>query len=179
MANILSRRDPDVPDLRRDIDRFFEEFLPRGLFRTALVEFTPSVDLIERDEDYLLRAELPGLRADDIDISVRDNVLTLRGEKRQEAEQDLRGYHYSERRYGAFARTIQLPGGVDSEKVQASYIDGVLEITLPKSEAAKPRRVHIEGQREASGNMGEHRVITQDAEQNKAPEQKKRPEQSK
>lgn len=143
---LLTRRTrtPGLGRLRTDLDslfnRFFEDW---GETTPAMGTYWPAVDVSEREDDLLVRAELPGMTADNIDIEVQGHSLVLRGEKKEEAEDKGERYHYVERRSGAFQRMIQLPNEVDAEKIDASYKDGVLTITLPKSEAAKPKRIAV------------------------------------
>ena len=93
--------------------------------------------------DFVVKAELPGIDPKDIDISLSEGVLTIRGEKRQEKEEKDEGYHLVERSYGSFTRSIRLPREVQNEKINASYKNGVLKITLPKSEEAKKKEIKI------------------------------------
>lgn len=104
----------------------------------------PPVDLYETDEAFVLKAELPGLTKDDLHLEVHDRTLTVRGERKQEAEISEDRYHRRERTYGSFQRVFTLPTPIDAEKVQASFKDGMLELRLPKHEAAKPRRIAVQ-----------------------------------
>jgi len=97
----------------------------------------------ETDEALTVKAELPGIAEKDIDISISDGILTIKGEKKHEKEEEKACYHTVERRYGSFSRTMRLPTDVDSEKVDATFKDGVLRLALPKSEASKPRKIEI------------------------------------
>jgi len=101
------------------------------------------VDLYETDDALVLKAELPGVSKDDVNVEVHQNTLILRGQRRHEAEVKEENYHRLERAYGTFQRSFMLPATVDQEHVQASYHDGILELHLPKVEAAKPRRIAI------------------------------------
>lgn len=103
----------------------------------------PPVDIFEKDENLMLRAELPGIKKEDIELRVENGVLTLQGERRREDEVAEGNVHRSERIYGAFTRSFTLPTTVDASRIVANYRDGVLEVTLPKSEASKPKRVEI------------------------------------
>jgi HSP20 family protein len=144
MANIVRRREPWVPDLRREIDQLFDQFFSPGSLSAAGGEgFVPKLELQESADNYLIRAELPGLGAEDIELNVDNDVLSLRGEKRQGEEKNFRGFHYSERSYGSFTRAIQLPPGVDASKIDASFKNGVLEVKIPKSERAKPQKIAV------------------------------------
>jgi HSP20 family protein len=103
----------------------------------------PAMDLVETDDHFVLRADLPGLSESDVDIEVEDNVLTVSGERRPEYQQSKEGYHRVERAFGSFSRSLTLPEGVDAEAVSAGFDRGVLEITIPKPEQRKPRKVSI------------------------------------
>ena len=105
--------------------------------------FAPATDLIESDSHYILRADLPGLSEDDVNVELDGNVLTVSGERRSESEDRKAGYHRVERSYGSFRRSVRLPEGVDAEAITATFDKGVLEITVPKPEAAKPHKVQI------------------------------------
>lgn len=126
---------------RRDraLDREFDvQPLARPLFAG------PALDVEETDDEVIVRAELPGLRPDDFSVEATADRLVLRGEKSEEREERGRGFHRMERRYGSFVRTIVLPCEVDPDKAKARYRDGVLRVTLPKTEASKARRVRVE-----------------------------------
>ncbi len=103
----------------------------------------PAMDLVETDSDFVLRADLPGLSEDDVNIELEDNVLTVSGERKAEHEERKEGYYRIERTSGAFRRTLTLPEGVDPASVKASFDRGVLEVRIPKPEQRKPRRVAI------------------------------------
>ena len=104
----------------------------------------PPVDLYEAPETFVLTAELPGVRKEDIQLEVHDRTLTLRAERQQETEVKDEHYHRRERAYGSFQRVFALPTSVDAEKVHASFKDGILELQLPKYETAKPRRIAVQ-----------------------------------
>ena len=106
--------------------------------------WSPPVDILETENELVLRADLPDVKLDDIDIRVENLTLSLRGERRFEKEESVKGYHRIERSYGSFVRTFTLPPTVDPEHVAAEYRNGVLTVTLPKKEAAKPRQVKVE-----------------------------------
>lgn len=103
----------------------------------------PAIDIHEDDDKYTLSADLPGLQKEDITLTVVDNILTLKGERRKQAETNEKGYHRVERAYGTFQRAFQIPGGVDAAKVEAKFEHGVLQVSLPKPEAAKPRNIEV------------------------------------
>jgi len=100
----------------------------------------------ETKNDIVVKAEMPGLDPKDIDISLSDGLLTIKGEKKQEREEKEENYHLVERSYGSFARSVRLPGEIQSDKISASYKNGVLKVTLPKSEAAKKKEIKIKVQ---------------------------------
>jgi HSP20 family protein len=105
--------------------------------------WVPPVDLYETDDAFVFKAELPGLRKDDIHLEVHDRTLTLHGERKHEADVKDEHYHRRERSHGSFQRVFTLPTPVDAEKVQARFKDGILELRLPKHESAKPKRIAI------------------------------------
>lgn len=134
--------------LRRPASNFFRFYSPFYASQRAGTEadtykWTPSVDLSETEDGYELRAELPGVAKDDLNISVKDGLLTLSGEKRQEKVDDTQNYRRVERRYGSFQRNFRLPGEVDTDAIKAGYTDGVLTLSIPKPEAAKPTEIQV------------------------------------
>jgi HSP20 family protein len=143
---LLERMCPTLPfgDLRREIDRLFEGVaVPfNGGFLHAPAVF-PAVNVWEDGDCLYAEAELPGVDPKEIEIEVVGNVLTLRGEKKHEREEEGKGFHYVERRYGGFIRNIELPTSVDSEKVSAACKNGVLTVTLPKHPESKPKRIAV------------------------------------
>lgn len=149
MAN-LARWDPfdDMVTLRDAMGQLFEN---------ALIDFRPwqttgtrqgatfPVDVTENDDNYMVKASLPGLKPEDLDVTVQENVVTIKGEIKAEEENKDERYHVRERRWGSFQRSIMLPTGVDANNVQADYENGILKLTLPKTQEAKPRRIQIQG----------------------------------
>jgi HSP20 family protein len=127
--------------LRTEIDRLFDDFgrPASSIFNFGAFAPVPALEMTEKDKEYRLTAELPGLKEDDVEISVVDGTLTLSGEKREETERSEGGALLSERRYGAFERRIALPADVDPDKVSAEFRSGVLTITLPKDAKAGDR----------------------------------------
>jgi len=129
---------------RREIDRLWDNFFER---RPARVEegeeWLPALELAETENEYVVKAEVPGMDPKDIDISLSDGMLTIRGEKKQEREEKEANYHLVERSYGSFTRSIQIPKPVQGEKITASHKNGVLKIVLPKSEEAKKKEIKI------------------------------------
>jgi HSP20 family protein len=144
----LTRWDPfsEMADLRREMDHIFGEFFGRTPSSMAATEamWSPLVDIHETKDSFLLMAELPGVKQEDVEVSVEGDTLTLKGERKREAEVKEDQYHRIERSYGRFERSILLPSVVDPNRVKATYRDGVLEVQLPKKEEAKPKAVKIE-----------------------------------
>ena len=110
---------------------------------SSLRRWIPAMDLVETDDDFVLRADLPGLSEEDVNIELEDNVLTISGERKAEHEERKEGYYRVERSSGTFSRSLTLPEGVDPDAVKASFDRGVLEVRVPKPEAKKPRKVAI------------------------------------
>ena len=133
----------ELEKMRTDMDRLWETFLEGRPKVRELGGWVPSIDVSETKNDLVVKAELPGMDPKDIDISLNDGYLTLKGEKKQEREEKEENYHYIERSYGSFTRSVQLPKEVKRDKITASYKNGILKITLPKSEEAKKKEVKI------------------------------------
>ena len=126
------------------MDRLWRSFFREGpLARTWEREWTPSLDLSETEDSFIVRAEVPGVVAKDINISLVGNVLTIKGEKKEEKEDKKEDYHFVERRYGTFSRSVRVLEAVESRKIETSYNNGVLKIKLPKSEEAKKKEIKI------------------------------------
>jgi HSP20 family protein len=146
MADI-TRWDPfsEIQTLRQQLDRMFDDVRPWRLVSGGNGEaaYFP-VDLYESAEEVVVKASLPGVKPEDIDISVTGNVLTLRGEAKEEKEEKGETWYRRERRFGSFHRQFQLPTEVDASKAQAVFEHGVLRLTLPKAEAAKPKTIKVE-----------------------------------
>ncbi len=133
--------------LQREIDRLFDDFT-RGLNVVGpqgQSTLMPKVDVTETDKEIVVTAELPGLERKDIDISLEDDVLTIRGEKRVEEEKkdDKKNYHVSERIYGVFYRALELPAGIDPKSIQATMSNGVLKITIPKPARSEAQKIEV------------------------------------
>lgn len=129
--------------LRQEIDRLFDDFNPFGLRQplTRALQSTawpvaPVVDLVEKDGQYEITAELPGVDEKNVEVKVANGVLTIRGEKSEEKKEERKDYHLSERSYGSFQRSFRLPDNVDADKIEANFGKGLLRVTLPKAAAA-------------------------------------------
>ena len=125
--------------------RFFEDAVTHLMNQPRTGRpWSPAVDIVETEEALTLKADLPDVKTDDIDIRVEDGTLTLRGSRKFEKDDSVKGYHRIERSYGEFVRSFALPNTVETDKVGAEYKNGVLTISLPKKETAKPRQVKVE-----------------------------------
>ena len=110
----------------------------------------PAVDVFEKEDKFVVKAELPGIKEEDIHVSVVGDTLSIRGEKKTETEVKEEDYYRSERSYGSFCRSIPLPSNVDANKIEASFEDGVLEVALPKSTKVKPKRIAVSAKKKAT-----------------------------
>ena len=145
----LIRWDPfrEMSALQERMNRLFSDVRAQAPVRGEEIvqgAWIPAVDIFETNEAIVLKAELPGITAQDISVEVKDNTLTLKGEKKFEKEVKEENYHRVERSYGSFQRAFTLPGTIHQEKVKAKFKDGILEIILPKVEEAKPKQVKVE-----------------------------------
>lgn len=132
-----------LSDIQEEVNRLFDTSLQRRGRADHLGMFLPPVDVVEEKDAFLVNAELPGLTKDDVNVTLQDNCLTIKGEKKYEAEKKEADYYRRERAYGAFSRTIELPTSVDAKKIDAQFKDGVLSVRLPKSEEAKPKQIEV------------------------------------
>jgi HSP20 family protein len=142
--------------LRSEIDRLFDDFTPmlwhRPFGRMSLgtpiqTVAAPAIDLVEKEKSYEITAEMPGIEPKDLDVRIANGVLTIRGEKQETKEETAKEYHVSERRYGAFQRSFRVPQSIDSTKIEASFVNGVLTLHLPKTAEAQQseRKITIKG----------------------------------
>jgi HSP20 family protein len=140
----LAQRNDPLTYLQSQINRMFDDFWGGSRSLMERSAFSPQLDVKETDKEIQICAELPGIETKDLDVELTDDELTIRGEKRSERESDEKGRYWSERTYGSFERTIPLPSEVDGEKTKSEFKNGVLRITLPKREGAKPRARKIQ-----------------------------------
>jgi HSP20 family protein len=140
----------DMVSIQDEVNRLFDDFFGRSVGSIGPlarpeweVAWSPSVDVSETKDNVIVNAEIPGMSKEDVKVSVQDNILTLSGEKKQENEEKNANYHRIERTYGSFRRSFTLPTPVESDKVKATYKDGILRITLPKTEEVKAKEIPI------------------------------------
>jgi HSP20 family protein len=130
-------------EMNRLFNTFFDTPTTGGNGGGGVRRWVPSMDLVETDEHFVLRADLPGLTEADVSIELEDNVLTVAGERKAEREDKEEGFYRMERSFGQFRRSLTLPEGVDADQIAATFDKGVLEVRIPKPEERKPRRVAI------------------------------------
>ena len=133
-----------LPDIRLFDDRF-DRIIERAFGRDRQAPWMPAMDVYETDEKVVVTVELPGIKAEDVEVSVEDSTLTVGGTREFSSEVTEESYHRIERRYGSFSRAVSLPPQVDTGKVEARFDDGVLSVEVPKVEKARPKKVQIKG----------------------------------
>lgn len=142
----------ELPQWEREMDRMMEDFFgrrflprwPERWFRTEGLQLhAPAVDVFEEKDEIVVKAEIPGIEKDSIEVNLSDHILTIKGEKKQEEEVKEENYYRSERSYGSFVRTLELPKDVQADKVKATFKNGVLEVRMPKTEQAKAREIKV------------------------------------
>ena len=141
----------EFTDLKREMDYLFDEFFGRRTLPSkarkvfpASESYFPLVDIYEKADEIIIKAGVPGVEKDDIEITFQENSLTIKGERKRDREVRDEHYYYSEQRYGIFSRSIALPGGLSPEDMEASYKNGILEIAIPKSKRKEPRRIEVQ-----------------------------------
>ena len=145
-ARDVERWPSDFFGIQRDINRLFDNFLRGGVQADESFDssyWTPAVDIAEQENAYEVKVELPGISKEDVKISLESNILTIKGEKKQGKEDTKKNLHRVERSYGMFQRSFTLPSTVKNDKIDAVFTDGVLSITLPKVEEAKPKQIEV------------------------------------
>jgi HSP20 family protein len=132
-----------------DMERRFDDYMGWPFWRTMWRRspfaemWAPPMEVIEQDDKFLIKLELPGVKESDVDISVSGDTLTISGEKKSDSEIKRKGYHYSESSYGSFSRSITLPSTINANKIEANFDKGILEISMPKSPEVKPKKIAI------------------------------------
>jgi HSP20 family protein len=132
----------------RGMDRFFNEFMGRSLRQmedetSSCGSWSPAVNIMEREDQIIITADLPGLKAEDVEVTIENNVLTLKGERTFEEAAEGETYHRVERCYGSFERSFSVPNTVDPKKIEARFVNGEMTVTLPKRDESKPRSVKV------------------------------------
>jgi HSP20 family protein len=147
MAKHLVRWDPfrEMSSLRDDMERLFDSVYGRYPRERSEISWAPPLDIEETKDAITVRAELPGMKKEDIKIAISGDTLSISGVRKHEAEEKGKTFHRIERSYGRFMRTLVLPADVQGDKVKATYENGILELSMPKSEAAKVREISISG----------------------------------
>jgi HSP20 family protein len=135
----------EISSLQSEMNRLFNAAFDTPSSGNQARRWAPPMDLLETEDQFVLRADLPGMGESDVKIELEDNVLTLSGERKSEHETNGEGFHRVERAFGSFSRSLTLPRGVDPEGVAANFDRGVLEVRIPKPEQRKPRRIEISG----------------------------------
>ncbi len=153
-AELVVKKEPDVLSPFGEMERYFDEIFnqPFALFRHPMWPrpqfpsrevISPTVDIFEEGKEVVVKAEIPGMKKNDINIDISENSMTISGEKKQETKVDRKDYHRVECSYGSFCRSFRLPDNVNSDKAKASFKDGVLEIRMPKSNKEKKKKITI------------------------------------
>jgi HSP20 family protein len=147
---MLTRWNPtnDTANLTHRMERLFDEMVGRGMWKNAEERplrgsWVPAINILERGDSMVITADLPGLRAEDVEVTVEEGTLSIRGERKLEEAAEDETYHRVERLYGVFERTFSLPNSVDVDKIEARFSNGEMILTLPKREESKPRSVKI------------------------------------
>lgn len=143
MAIVRWRPFSELEQLRSQMDRLFDDFFGSATELESLTPGFPLVDIKETKDDFIITAEVPGMSKDDIKISLSNNTLTIKGEKKQEKKEEDHNYHRIERRFGSFSRSFTLDAPVEADKIKATCKDGILTIVLPKKEESKPKEIPI------------------------------------
>ena len=156
MTTLVRRWDPfrEMAQLRATMDRLLNETRNLPLASEETIWILP-LDVSETEDAFLVKASIPGVNPDDIDITLTDNVLTIKAEIKEEKEIEEAQYHLRERRFGVFSRSITLPTAVDADHVEAVYENGVLNLTIPKAEEVKPRKIEVHSHKMIEGESTE------------------------
>lgn len=136
----------EMLSIQREMNRLFDSFFRNDDAPAGLSMWTPAVDIIERDSEYEVRMELPGVCKDDVKITIENNVLTIRGEKKQQSAEEEKDFRRIERSYGSFQRSFTLPTTVRAEKIEAAVAEGVLSVKLPKADEARSKQIEVKVQ---------------------------------
>lgn len=143
---MLTRWDPfrEMMAIRNTMDRMFDNALTGSSSSYQPMTWDLALDVSENEDEFIVKASLPGVDPEDLEITFTNNTLTIKGETRDEKEEEGERYHLRERRYGTFSRSITLPAGIDGDKIDARFENGILKLHLPKVEEVKPKRINIQ-----------------------------------
>ena len=134
----------EIMNMQQEIDRTFNGFMGGLVDEGPTSKLLPAVDVVEHENEYVVQVELPGVNKEEVKITVQNDILTIRGEKHQEKESKSKNYHRVERSFGSFHRSFTLPSSVQSDKIEATYQNGILTIHLPKVAEAKPKEIEVQ-----------------------------------
>ncbi len=142
---MLTRWDPfrEIMSIRNTMDRLFDSVLSGSTSTWQPTVWDLALDVAENDDEYVVKASIPGINPDDLEITYSNNTLTIKGEVKEDKELEQAHYHLRERRYGSFARSVTLPAGIEADKIEATYEAGVLKLRLPKAEEVRPKKIAI------------------------------------
>jgi HSP20 family protein len=144
----LVKWDPfvELEDVSKQLNRIFGRFPARaetGSEVLTMADWAPTVDITETDSAYMIKGEIPGVNKEDVKVTIEDGMITMRGERKQEKEEKDKKYHRIERSYGSFLRSFRVPDDVDENAVKAEFKDGMINVTLPKSDKSKPKSINV------------------------------------
>jgi HSP20 family protein len=145
----------ELEEMERRFDNMLSWPLLPAVWRripTMEMGWAPAIDVFEKEDKFVVKAELPGMKEEDIDISVVGDTLTIKGERKAEGEVEEEDYCYCERSYGSFSRSIAIPSNVDAKKIEANYNDGVLEVSLPKTPEVKPKKISVSAKKKTKAS---------------------------
>lgn len=142
---MLTRWDPfrEIMSIRNTMDRLFDSVLSGTTLTWQPTVWDLALDVAENEDEYVVKASIPGINPDDLEITFSNNTLTIKGEVKEDKELEQAHYHLRERRYGSFARSVTLPAGIEADKIEAIYEAGVLKLRLPKAEEVRPKKIAI------------------------------------
>lgn len=142
---MLARWDPfrEIMSIRNTMDRLFDSVLSGTTLTWQPTVWDLALDVAEDEDEYVVKASIPGINPDDLEITFSNNTLTIKGEVKEDKELEQAHYHLRERRYGSFARSVTLPAGIEADKIEATYEAGVLKLRLPKAEEVRPKKIAI------------------------------------
>lgn len=147
---LIKKNESAVPDVRKSRDPFFgwlDDFLDRDFFSSGLglSGWNPQIDVVEKDKEIIVKADIPGLDEKDLNVELTDRTLTISGSREESKENKTENYHRTERSYGSFSRTVALPDTIDADKINAEYKKGVLTVSIPKTKESSAKKITVKG----------------------------------